>query len=145
MNWSISLAFSKREGVKFYYNFSSVWPLNFFTVITKWVNSWTVADVIFSNATIFTCDVTLPFAEAMAIRKGRIVQIGSSSEVQVICFCIIIIFSSSNVVLRSLIAFSYLNPAIYNQLKWCIFVWMHIDELYGRWTTYIMHICVLIL
>lgn len=40
------------------------------------------ADVIFTNATIYTGDAGLLWAEAMAVRKGRVIEIGPSSDVQ---------------------------------------------------------------
>lgn len=35
------------------------------------------------NATIYTSDASLPFAEAMAVRDGRILGIGNYSTIQV--------------------------------------------------------------
>eukprot|EP00249_Psilotum_nudum_P004681 c18189_g1_i3 orf=660-2312(-) len=41
------------------------------------------ADVIITNAVIYTCDPDLPWADSMAVRKGRISRIGSVARVQV--------------------------------------------------------------
>ena len=35
------------------------------------------------NATIYTSDASLPFAEAMAVRNGRILGVGNYSTIQV--------------------------------------------------------------
>ncbi|XP_043692461.1 protein LONG AFTER FAR-RED 3 [Telopea speciosissima] len=52
---------------------------------TKWwsaVNSPVVADLVVKNGTIYTSDSSLPFAEAMAIRHGRILRVGNYSSLQ---------------------------------------------------------------
>jgi urease alpha subunit len=36
-----------------------------------------VADLLVTNGTIFTSDSSLPFADSMAIRNGRILKVGS--------------------------------------------------------------------
>eukprot|EP00250_Pteridium_aquilinum_P011871 c20360_g1_i2 orf=67-1506(+) len=41
-----------------------------------------IADMVFKDATIFTGDPRMPWAEAMALRKGRILEIGSLETVQ---------------------------------------------------------------
>ncbi|MCL7045751.1 hypothetical protein MKW94_012245, partial [Papaver nudicaule] len=41
-----------------------------------------VADLVITNAVIYTSDSSLPFAQAMAIRHGRIIRIGTHSSVQ---------------------------------------------------------------
>ncbi|OVA15098.1 Imidazolonepropionase [Macleaya cordata] len=55
------------------------------TTTTKWwslKSSLEVADLVVTNAIIYTSDSSLPFAEAMAIRDGRIIRIGNHSSVQ---------------------------------------------------------------
>ena len=46
---------------------------------------WTrqVADLLVMNGTIYTSDSSLPFADSMAVRNGRILRIGDYSSVQV--------------------------------------------------------------
>ncbi|KAL2478216.1 Amidohydrolase family [Forsythia ovata] len=41
-----------------------------------------LADLLVTNGTIYTSNVTLPFADAMAIRNGRIFRIGNYSSMQ---------------------------------------------------------------
>ncbi|KAK9128955.1 hypothetical protein Syun_017752 [Stephania yunnanensis] len=41
-----------------------------------------VADLVVTNAVIYTSDLATPFAEAMAVRDGRIVRVGDRSSVQ---------------------------------------------------------------
>ncbi|KAI3844212.1 hypothetical protein MKX03_032283 [Papaver bracteatum] len=45
-------------------------------------SSLEVADLVVTNAVIYTSDSSLPFAQAMAIRHGRIIRIGTHSSVQ---------------------------------------------------------------
>lgn len=47
-----------------------------------------MADLVVTNAFIYTSDSSLPFAQAMAVRKGRILRIGSSSSLQVTVPCL---------------------------------------------------------
>ncbi|XP_042514956.1 protein LONG AFTER FAR-RED 3 isoform X2 [Macadamia integrifolia] len=54
-------------------------------VNTKWwstLKSPLVADLVVKNGTIYTSDSSLPFAEAMAIRHGKILRVGSYSSLQ---------------------------------------------------------------
>ncbi|KAJ4970567.1 hypothetical protein NE237_003666 [Protea cynaroides] len=56
---------------------------------TKWwsaVKSPVVADLVVKNGTIYTSDSSLPFAQAMAIRHGRILRVGSYSSLQDLIF-----------------------------------------------------------
>ncbi|PKA53703.1 hypothetical protein AXF42_Ash009199 [Apostasia shenzhenica] len=46
-----------------------------------WVKDST-ADLVVRNATIYTSDASIPFADAMAVRNGRIIRVGSSAAVQ---------------------------------------------------------------
>lgn len=48
-----------------------------------WHSSSVVADLLVSNGTIYTSDASLPFADSMAIRNGRILRIGNYSFVKV--------------------------------------------------------------
>ncbi|PKI63025.1 hypothetical protein CRG98_016664, partial [Punica granatum] len=41
-----------------------------------------LADLVVKNATIYTSDASLPFADSMAIRSGRILRVGSYSSLQ---------------------------------------------------------------
>ena len=52
-------------------------------VLRNW--GWTrqVADLLVINGTIYTSDSSLPFADSMAVRNGRILRIGDYSSVQV--------------------------------------------------------------
>ncbi|KAL5994643.1 hypothetical protein ACLOJK_024696 [Asimina triloba] len=50
------------------------------------VSSDAVADLVVTNGIIYTADSSLPFAEAMAIRSGRIIRVGNRSSVQVRSF-----------------------------------------------------------
>ncbi|RZC82740.1 hypothetical protein C5167_045527 [Papaver somniferum] len=45
-------------------------------------SSLEVADLVVTNAVIYTSDFSLPFAQAMAIRNGRLIRIGTHSSVQ---------------------------------------------------------------
>ncbi|KAK8943074.1 hypothetical protein KSP39_PZI008988 [Platanthera zijinensis] len=47
-----------------------------------WVRD-SAADLVLRNATIYTSDASIPFAEAMAVRNGRILRVGSDASVQV--------------------------------------------------------------
>ncbi|KAL3814746.1 hypothetical protein ACJIZ3_016014 [Penstemon smallii] len=47
-----------------------------------WLHGEEVADLLVMNATIYTSDAILPFADSMAIRSGRIIRIGNYSSVQ---------------------------------------------------------------
>lgn len=44
------------------------------------------ADMVVMNSTIYTSDPSLPFAQAMAVRDGRILQVGSYSSIKVSVF-----------------------------------------------------------
>ena len=65
-------------------------------VLRNW--GWTrqVADLLVINGTIYTSDSSLPFADSMAVRNGRILRIGDYSSVQVSGFlwidCILLCF-----------------------------------------------------
>ncbi|RZS02196.1 hypothetical protein BHM03_00032188 [Ensete ventricosum] len=50
---------------------------------SPWKWSRILADLVVMNATIYTSDPSLPFAQAMAIRGGRILRVGSYSSVEV--------------------------------------------------------------
>ncbi|KAL1815653.1 hypothetical protein ACET3Z_018227 [Daucus carota] len=54
------------------------------TIFRNW--GWTrqVADLLVMNGTIYTSDSSLPFADSMAVRNGRILEIGNYSSVQVL-------------------------------------------------------------
>uniref|UniRef100_A0A0E0CD19 Amidohydrolase 3 domain-containing protein n=1 Tax=Oryza meridionalis TaxID=40149 RepID=A0A0E0CD19_9ORYZ len=41
-----------------------------------------VADMILANATIYTADPAMPFAEAMAVRAGRVLRVGGYDSVK---------------------------------------------------------------
>lgn len=45
-----------------------------------------VADLLVRNGTIFTSDTSLPFADSMAIRNGRILKVGSFATLKVLNF-----------------------------------------------------------
>jgi hypothetical protein len=45
-----------------------------------------VADLLVTNGTIFTSDSSLPFADSMAIRNGRILKVGSFATLKVLHF-----------------------------------------------------------
>lgn len=45
-----------------------------------------VADLLVRNGTIFTSDSSLPFADSMAIRNGRILKVGSFATLKVLHF-----------------------------------------------------------
>ncbi|KAM7472624.1 hypothetical protein LguiA_010807 [Lonicera macranthoides] len=47
-----------------------------------WYSSSVVADLLVSNGTIYTSDASLPFADSMAVRNGRILRIGNYSFVK---------------------------------------------------------------
>ncbi|XP_010269387.1 PREDICTED: uncharacterized protein LOC104606051 isoform X2 [Nelumbo nucifera] len=51
---------------------------------TRWwtLKSSIVADLVVTNAVIYTSDSSLPYAEAMAVRNGRILRVGNYSSVQ---------------------------------------------------------------
>lgn len=49
---------------------------------TKFSSSSPVADLLVKNAIIYTSDDSLPFADSMAVRNGRILGIGSYSSVK---------------------------------------------------------------
>ncbi|THU55338.1 hypothetical protein C4D60_Mb11t05520 [Musa balbisiana] len=49
---------------------------------TPWKWSRISADLVVMNATIYTSDPSLPFAQAMAVRGGRILRVGSYSSVE---------------------------------------------------------------
>ena len=68
----------------------STFQLNFFPFLLDFLKIFRsktvqrgVADLIVTNGTIFTSDDSLPFAQSMAIRSGRIIQVGDYSSVQV--------------------------------------------------------------
>ncbi|XP_057976447.1 protein LONG AFTER FAR-RED 3 isoform X2 [Malania oleifera] len=42
-----------------------------------------VADLVVTNALIYTSDPSLPFADSMAIRRGRILRVGNHSSIQI--------------------------------------------------------------
>ena len=42
-----------------------------------------VADLVVTNAFIYTSDPSLPYADSMAVKDGRIVRVGNYSIVQV--------------------------------------------------------------
>ncbi|KAK9283232.1 hypothetical protein L1049_011468 [Liquidambar formosana] len=48
----------------------------------SWSSSSTVADLLVRNAIIYTSDASLPFADSMAVRNGRIVGVGNYSSVK---------------------------------------------------------------
>ncbi|PIA48130.1 hypothetical protein AQUCO_01400604v1 [Aquilegia coerulea] len=59
--------------------------LNTSTTINKWLNlksSIKIADLVVTNAFIYTSDSSFPFAESMAIRDGRILRVGNHSSFQ---------------------------------------------------------------
>lgn len=41
------------------------------------------ADLIVTNGTIFTSDESMPFAQSMAVRNGRVIRVGNYSSIQV--------------------------------------------------------------
>ncbi len=41
------------------------------------------ADIVFTNATIWTGDPIQPWAEFMVLRKGRILRVGNLTQLQV--------------------------------------------------------------
>ncbi|CAL9781160.1 unnamed protein product [Musa acuminata subsp. burmannicoides] len=49
---------------------------------SPWKWSRISADLVVMNATIYTSDPSLPFAQAMAVRGGRILRVGSYSSVE---------------------------------------------------------------
>ncbi|XP_020081247.1 uncharacterized protein LOC109704879 [Ananas comosus] len=53
--------------------------------VLKW--GTTYADVVVTNATIYTCDSALPFADSMAIRSGRILRLGTYSSLKDLVGC----------------------------------------------------------
>lgn len=56
--------------------------LGFKLATGRWAEVIT-ADVVVVDATIYTSDPVLPFAEAMAIRNGRILRVGNYSDIKV--------------------------------------------------------------
>ncbi|KAG8079097.1 hypothetical protein GUJ93_ZPchr0007g6255 [Zizania palustris] len=48
----------------------------------SWNSEEAVADMILANATIYTADPTWPFAEAMAVRAGRVLSVGGYDSVK---------------------------------------------------------------
>ncbi|KAF6150160.1 hypothetical protein GIB67_023115 [Kingdonia uniflora] len=56
--------------------------LAFFILLPSSLSPKSYADLVVSNATIYTADKSIPFAEAMAIRDGRVLRVGNSSSVQ---------------------------------------------------------------
>nr|GMD71912.1 putative amidohydrolase YtcJ [Ipomoea batatas] len=48
--------------------------------VLKWRKSF--ADLVIRNATIYTSDASLPFADSMAIRAGRILRLGTYSSIK---------------------------------------------------------------
>ncbi|URD81534.1 Amidohydrolase family [Musa troglodytarum] len=51
---------------------------------SPWKWSRISADLVVMNATIYTSDPSLPFAQAMAVRGGRILRVGSYSSVEAV-------------------------------------------------------------
>ncbi|XP_078178771.1 amidohydrolase family isoform X1 [Carex rostrata] len=49
---------------------------------SSWRKGRQVAEMVVLNATIYTSDASLPFAEAMAVRNGRILGVGNYSTIQ---------------------------------------------------------------
>ncbi|PSS26497.1 Amidohydrolase [Actinidia chinensis var. chinensis] len=47
-----------------------------------WSPSSLVADLVVSNGTIYTSDASLPLADSMAVRGGRVLRVGNYSSVQ---------------------------------------------------------------
>ncbi|XP_057496079.1 protein LONG AFTER FAR-RED 3 isoform X2 [Actinidia eriantha] len=47
-----------------------------------WSPSSLVADLVVSNGIIYTSDASLPFADSMAVRGGRVLRVGNYSSVQ---------------------------------------------------------------
>lgn len=41
------------------------------------------ADLVVKNGVIFTSEASMPFADSMAIRNGRILRVGNYSSIQV--------------------------------------------------------------
>lgn len=54
-----------------------------------------VADMILANATIYTADPAMPFAEAMAVRAGRVLRVGGYYSVKVVFNSLLLFFSFS--------------------------------------------------
>lgn len=51
--------------------------------VLNWRKSSQVADLVVRNATIYTSDAALPFADSMAVRGGRILRVGTYSSIKV--------------------------------------------------------------
>ena len=51
-----------------------------------------VADMILANATIYTADPAMPFAEAMAVRAGRVLHVGGYDSVKVVFNSLLLFF-----------------------------------------------------
>ncbi|KAJ4804799.1 Amidohydrolase family [Rhynchospora pubera] len=60
--------------IAFLPSFDSFW--------SSWRKGRKVAEMVVLNATIYTSDASLPFAEAMAVRDGRILRVGDFSTIQ---------------------------------------------------------------
>lgn len=56
--------------------------LNNYLFLPNWEWSRQVADLLVTNGTIYTSDSSLPFADSMAVRNGRILGIGNYSSLQ---------------------------------------------------------------
>ncbi|KAL3516372.1 hypothetical protein ACH5RR_023274 [Cinchona calisaya] len=75
-----SLPLLKNNTIHNYTNFSSF--SNFLNLFRSKIILGGVADLIVTNGTIFTSDDSLPFAQSMAIRNGRIIRLGNYSSIQ---------------------------------------------------------------
>lgn len=83
-NYSFSLSILSFLWLKKKKNwFFSILFLDFFN-LSRRKNVLQLADFIVTNATIFTADDSLPFAESMAIRDTRIVGVGNYSFIKVL-------------------------------------------------------------
>ncbi|XP_071932055.1 protein LONG AFTER FAR-RED 3 isoform X4 [Coffea arabica] len=76
-----SLPLLTQNTINNYTTFTSSFS-NFLKIFRSKTVQRGVADLIVTNGTIFTSDDSLPFAQSMAIRSGRIIQVGDYSSVQ---------------------------------------------------------------
>ncbi|XP_050234493.1 protein LONG AFTER FAR-RED 3 isoform X2 [Mercurialis annua] len=62
------------------FNVPQEWPLK--TTLFSSTTRESAADLIMTNGVIFTADDSLPFGDAMAVQKGRILRVGNYSSLQ---------------------------------------------------------------
>lgn len=60
----------------------SIFLLSPFTKMSNLRQSTDTADLLVANAFIYTSDPSLPYADSMAVKDGRIVRVGNYSFVQ---------------------------------------------------------------